>query len=438
MKRVILGLALGALLAGQAVAQDMSRPVVFVHGNGDHAGLWMATLWRFESNGYDRALLKAVDMVSPTAPSLDDKPEVNRSTSTDQASQLAGEVARVMIATGKQDIALVGNSRAGNTIRNYIRYGGGASFAKVAVLGGAVNHGVFVFPGGPNGEFNGAGALMTKLNKDSEVVPGVAFTTIRSDTNDKYAQPTGEFIGMPGKPTGVSYDAPALKGANNVVLAGLDHRETTYHPKSFAVMFEAITGKPPTTTAITPEEKPVLDGLVSGFANGQPTNQPLVGAKLTVYEVDPQTGARKGEAKHAVTVPENGRWGPFAADPSAFYEVEIAAAGLPTHSFYELPFPRSTKLANYRLYPVSAKLKGAKAGVMMLRPAGYLGFGRDTITMNGQPAPGLNPGVAGTADAVLATDKAGEPVKAVFNADSLTMRAESVGDNRVAIGLFRY
>ncbi len=26
-------------------------PILFVHGNGDHAALWMTTLWRMESNG---------------------------------------------------------------------------------------------------------------------------------------------------------------------------------------------------------------------------------------------------------------------------------------------------------------------------------------------------------------------------------------------------
>ncbi len=30
---------------------------------------------------------------------------------------------------------------------------------------------------------------------------------IRSDSNDKYSQPDGRFVGAPGKPTGVSYDA---------------------------------------------------------------------------------------------------------------------------------------------------------------------------------------------------------------------------------------
>ena len=33
-----------------------------MHGNGDTAGLWLTTLWRFESNGWPRARLHAVDM----------------------------------------------------------------------------------------------------------------------------------------------------------------------------------------------------------------------------------------------------------------------------------------------------------------------------------------------------------------------------------------
>ena len=50
--------------------------------------------------------------------------------------------------------------------------------------------------------------------------------TIRSDNNDKFAQPDGVWIGAKGTPTNVSFDGPALKGAENVVIAGIDHRET--------------------------------------------------------------------------------------------------------------------------------------------------------------------------------------------------------------------
>jgi triacylglycerol lipase len=46
-------LLLAACTAFQPAAEQQP-PVVFVHGNGDTAALWHTTMWRFESNGYDR------------------------------------------------------------------------------------------------------------------------------------------------------------------------------------------------------------------------------------------------------------------------------------------------------------------------------------------------------------------------------------------------
>ena len=40
-------------------------PVVFMHGNGDSAALWQTTLWRFESNGWPRERLFALDQPYP-------------------------------------------------------------------------------------------------------------------------------------------------------------------------------------------------------------------------------------------------------------------------------------------------------------------------------------------------------------------------------------
>ena len=42
-------------------------PIVFVHGNGDTAALWLTTIWRFESNGYPRDRLFAIDFDFPQA-----------------------------------------------------------------------------------------------------------------------------------------------------------------------------------------------------------------------------------------------------------------------------------------------------------------------------------------------------------------------------------
>ena len=62
---------------------------------------------------------------------------------------------------------------------------------------------------------------------------GTSFLTLRSDNMDKYAQPDGQILGKPGTPTGTSFEGPALKGATNLVLGAVDHRETAYHPRAF-------------------------------------------------------------------------------------------------------------------------------------------------------------------------------------------------------------
>ena len=83
------------VLAGSVNAADERRPIVFVHGNGERAALWMTTIWRFESNGWNRQLLSAVDLARPLARSDDGVPQSNRSSTTDAAAELAAAVTAV-------------------------------------------------------------------------------------------------------------------------------------------------------------------------------------------------------------------------------------------------------------------------------------------------------------------------------------------------------
>jgi hypothetical protein len=104
------------------------------------------------------------------------------------------------------------------------------------VIGGGVNHGVWSGDYLPGSEFNGRGPFMKALNSPQgpdglETTPGVAFMTLRSDSNDKFMQPDGRWIGQPKMATNASHDGPARKGAENVVLPGLDHRAVSYHPR---------------------------------------------------------------------------------------------------------------------------------------------------------------------------------------------------------------
>jgi pimeloyl-ACP methyl ester carboxylesterase len=426
-------------LAGAVNAADERRPIVFVHGNGDSAALWITTIWRFESNGWDRQLLSAVDFSRPLARSDDGVPQPNRSSTTDAAAELAAAVARRLIESKQEKVVLVGNSRGGNAIRNYVKNGGGRGTVATAILAGATNHGVFVLQDRKGSEFNGGGTFMTALNSGGEVVPGVRFVTLRSDRHDKFAQPTGEFVGMAGKPTGLDYDAPALAGAENIVLPGLDHREVAYHKLAFKEMWKTLTGAEPKSLEIIAEERPLLDGLVSGHENGGPTNLPLAGAEVQVFEVDPATGERKGAPVHKRTIGADGRWGPFEAQPAAYYEFVASAAGHPTLHVYRTPFPRSSRYVNLRLEPMPDKLKDAGAAVTMTRPRGYLGHGRDTFAIDGAVPEGVNKGVPGVSTATARFDASpARAVPVVLNEERLTVRTWPLAEGHLVYAEFHH
>ena len=446
-RELLLATAGSALLAACAApaGRDDTPPIVFVHGNGDTAALWMATIWRFESNGWPRDRLHAIDMPYPLARDDDAKEQPGRSSTAEHMAFLAAEVRKVLAATGAKKVVLVGNSRGGYAIRNFIANRDGAAVVSHAILGGVPNHGIYANPArAPGGEFNGAGPFLTALNRPgpdgNEVTPGVAWLTIRSDRNDKYAQPDGALLGAPGVPTGVSYDGPALRGAENVVIAGVDHRETSFSAQAFAATYRFITGRAPATLAIVPEDRVVLDGVVSGLgldnrAGDFATNLPLVGATVEVYAVDAASGERRGNAVHTKTIGSDGRWGPFVADASARYEFVIAAAGYATTHVYRSPFPRSSRYASLRPERIAAADREAKAIVTLTRPRGYFGVGRDRMSLDGaSPPPGVPAGVATASTSRLKlADAAARPIVAEFNDERIVGRVWPVADHQVTI-----
>jgi len=340
---------------------------------------------------------------------------------------------------------LIGNSRGGTAIRNYIASGGAARVSHV-VLGGAPNHGVWADPAYlPGNEFNCAGPMLTRLNKPQgpdglEVTPGPRWMTIRSDCNDKFAQPDGVWIGRPGLPTNVTAEGPALKGAENVVIAGIDHRETAFSPKAFEQMWRFLTGSAPASTGIVPEERVVLDGKVSGLGpNNGPgayaNNLPLVGATLEVYAVDPASGARRGAAVHRKTMGSDGMWGPFTGDATAPYEFVISAPGFATTHIYRSPFPRSSRYVHLRADRLAEADKDGAAIVVLTRPRGYFGLSRDRIALDGKSPPaGIPPGTAGVSVSRLKlADVPARPIVGEFNGERIVGRAWPVANNEIAL-----
>lgn len=447
-RRFVLGGAAAlwpALAFGQAVPRrqperEQTPPIVFVHGNGDSSALWINTLWRFEANGYRRNQLFAIDFTYPSARRDDSKPQPFRSSSEDQMKELAAYVAQVQKATRRRKVALVGSSRGGNAIRSFLKNGGGAEHVSHAVLCGTPNKGIVISDTLLVGsEFNGAAPFLKGLNAGTDdLVAGVEMMAIRSDTNDKYAQPDGRFVGAPGKPTGVGYDATELRGARNVTLDGLDHREVAFHKLAFAAMYEHIAGKPPSSMFIAQEQLPTLNGKVTGIVEGAYTNIAVAGAEVEIFEVDPRTGERKSAvALHRKFTGEDGVWGPFIGRADAFYEFVLRVSGQPTTHTYRSPFLRSSDVVHLRPQPLAKADDGAGAITIMSRPRGYFGVGRDKFTLDGKVPPGINDGVPGTSTGKLTFDAAPvRTVTAVFNNETIATRTWPAREGHIAVAEF--
>jgi pimeloyl-ACP methyl ester carboxylesterase len=448
-RRELLALAAGAALLASCASTPTATDhpaIVFVHGNGDTAALWLTTVWRFESNGWPRERLHAIDVPYPLARDNDAKPQDGRTSTAEQMQYLSTEVDKVLKATGASQVVLFGNSRGGYAIRNYIANGGGAAKVSHAILSGVPNHGVQANPdSNPGNEFNGAGPFLQGLNapkgpNGDEVTPGVKWLTIRSDNYDKFAQPDGVWLGTKGKPTNVTFDGPALKGAENVVIPGVDHRETAFSPKAFEQAHRFITGKAPATSAIVPGASVVLDGKVSGLGlnnlqGSYPTNLPLAGATVEVYATNAATGERLGGAIHRKTVGPDGLWGPFTTDGRTSLEFVITAPGYAITHIYRSPFARSSGIVNLRAERLAEADKDAKAVVTLTRPRGYFGVPRDRISLDGKSPPaGIPPGVAGLATAKLkVVDAANRSVVGEFNGERIAGIAWPAAENHVVL-----
>jgi pimeloyl-ACP methyl ester carboxylesterase len=416
-------------------------PVLFVHGNGDHAALWLTTLWRMESNGIPRERMFAINFTDPLARTDDKVEQPNRSSTEDQRRELGDAVKELKRRTGASRIALVGNSRGGYSIRNYIRNGGGADISH-AVLCGVPNHGVYDWDDGLGNEFNGRGPFLRGLNEgESEVTPGTALLTLRSDGIDKFAQADGRFVGKPGTSTGVASDGPALKGATNLVLGAIDHRETAFHPRAFREIYKFIAGREPSRIEIVPEAEVKLSGLVTGTPGGVVTNRPVTGVTVEIYRVSAETGERTGGPVHSSQTDADGRWGPAQVEPTWHLEIVLTSAGAPTTHLYRSPFPRSSDIVHLRAArPLGPADAGAGAVVLMSRPRGYFGLPRDVVLIDGKEPMDVKPGVP--TDSVttlrLPAAEAGRPVVALFNQERIVARAWPASENRIAVAELTY
>jgi pimeloyl-ACP methyl ester carboxylesterase len=383
-----------ASLGRSAFAQEQPAvPIVFVHGDSDLAATWETQIWRFESNGYPRDRLFAISFTDPQARDDDTVAQANRSSTADQLRELTAFIDGVKAKTGASKVAIVASSRGGYATREYVAANPGS--VTHAVLGGTPNHGVWATDFSPGSEYNGRGPFLSKLDSgDTEVTPGVPIMTLRSDGFDLYAQPDGGvFFHKPGMALNVTADGPALKGATNILLGQVDHRDTALSPVAFAEIYRFITGREPSRIAIAPEAEVVLNGRVTGVVGGTPTNRPVEGAKVDIYRVSADTGERQGAAALSKTTGADGVWGPATFDPTTALEFVVAAPGAPVTHIYRSPLPRSFDKLDLRPAALAKEDADAAAVVRMDRPRGYFGLPRDIVLLDGKEPADIPHGV---------------------------------------------
>ncbi len=215
-----------------------------------------------------------------------------------------------------------------------------------------------------------------------------------------------------------------------MVLPGTDHREVAFGPAAFREQYRFITGRAPARLDIVADSVVVLEGMISGHLNASPTNLPLANAVITVHAVDSATGQRLGAPAYRAVTSHTGRWGPFRALPTARYEFEVVNpdSTVMLHVF-RTPFPRSSRVVNFR-FPAPPVARADSASVLITRPRGYLGLGRDTVEFDGTRAAGIPPGVP-TVDRAIRWFSAREPisVRTRVNGETIVVRTQP-GDKR--------
>ncbi len=330
-------------------AAEEQLPILFVGPDYDDASQWYTTIWRFESNGYDRKRMFAFDFPNPEPPAAADygKQHPGHSGWGEKLVRLSEMVQNVKRQTGADKIVLIAMGGHGLRVRNYIKNANGLDNVAKVVLCGTPNHGHFATddPKWLKDDYNALGYLLRDLNDGDEAPPPVQWLTIRSDNFDAWYQPVMNPMlpaaeGKADRPSHIGHASPELKGATNIVIPRIDVVQTVAHPEAFRAMYRFITGREPAHLDVVPESPAIQNGIVGGATpDNFASNTPVAGATVEIYEVSPATGERKSEAVHRQVTGPDGVWGPWKANPNAYHEIVITAAGYPVNHWYRNPFP---------------------------------------------------------------------------------------------------
>ncbi len=355
-RRFLQGTAVVTLLgyAGALRADAAPIPIVFVHGDSDYAATWETMIWRFESNGYPRDRLFAISFTDPQARDDNTAAQPNRSSTDDELKELSAFIDKVLKQTGAEKFAIVAliprrifdAELHRQRRRSPCRQGGAGRHAQSwRVRDRCAARQRIQRQGRRSCRNSTAARRKSPMASPSSRCAATAMISTRS--------PTAPIIGFAGMPTGVDVGRPELKGATNLVLDRVDHRETALSPRAFEEIYAFITGAAPSRIAIVPESEVTLNGRVTGVVGGTTTNRPIEGAKVEVYATDPDTGARKGAALLTKTVGADGVWGPLKTDSAT--TLEFVSRGRRAADDPYLPFADPALVRRVRLAAVDRR-----------------------------------------------------------------------------------
>ena len=278
----------GVLVASSAPADahhgEPRLPVVYVHGGAGSAAQYETQAMRWASNHYPN-VVTGIDRTSSSSATLN--------------PMLDEFFDNVMAETGDDQIYVVAHSLGVALMNNYLN----SSPERSARVAKYIN-------------IDGA----TGVNCPGNPVP--------VDCLGIFGQ---------GSPT-------RAMGPNNVYFPDFGHTQTVTAAESFAAQYEYLTGKDPKTTDVVPEF-PLLVKIAGKVINF-PANTGVDGATVEMWEVNGNTGVRKGSSPKAVfNLGPTGEWGPVRVNGDKYYEFAVARPDTArvTH-YYRQPFIRSNYL----------------------------------------------------------------------------------------------
>ena len=187
-----------------------------VHGMGANSTSWFMMEQHLRSNGYDNNLLYTIDITDNFT-----------FCSENHVTQISEKIEEIVLETGFKRIDVIGHSRGGLNLYNYMRYDNGVNRVRNWIsLGGSNNMSCFGFYG----------------SSSSDPTPGdnTSYTSIYSLTDEL-----------------VSPDMAIIKGARNISIASASHFTLTTDSEVMSYVLKALQGT----------------GLNNGVAVTQP-NQP--------------------------------------------------------------------------------------------------------------------------------------------------------------------